>query len=51
MQLTYIEPGEKFSESEFIIKAAAETILQADGRNWIPVIVKEMGYIGILFDF
>lgn len=43
LKLSYIEPGEKFSESEFIIKAAAETILQADGRNWIPVIVKEIG--------
>ena len=41
--LSKIEPGEKFSKSEFIIKAAAETILQADGRNWIPIIVKEIG--------
>ncbi|MBN3891485.1 MAG: hypothetical protein HWQ43_20760 [Nostoc sp. JL31] len=43
LNLTAIEPGEKFSESEFIIKAAAESILEADGRNWIPVIVKEIG--------
>ncbi|MEH2421548.1 MAG: Rho termination factor [Nostoc sp.] len=43
LMLSKIEPGEKFSESEFIIKAAAETILHADGRNWIPVIVKEIG--------
>ncbi|MEH1892726.1 MAG: hypothetical protein V7K92_25865 [Nostoc sp.] len=43
LKLTDIERGEKFYESEFIIKAAAETILQADGRNWIPVIVKEIG--------
>ncbi|MEH2022249.1 Rho termination factor [Nostoc sp.] len=43
LKLTDIEAGEKFSESEFIIKAAAESILKADGRNWIPVIVKEIG--------
>ncbi|MEH2316042.1 Rho termination factor [Nostoc sp.] len=43
LKLTDIEPGEKFSESEFIIKAAAETVLEADGRNWIPVIIKEIG--------
>ncbi|MBN3885078.1 MULTISPECIES: Rho termination factor [unclassified Nostoc] len=43
LKLTEIKAGDKFSESEFIIKAAAETVLQADGRNWIPVIVKEMG--------
>ncbi|MEH2452160.1 Rho termination factor [Nostoc sp.] len=42
LKLTDIEPGEKFSESEFIIKAAAESILQADGRNWIPIIVKQI---------
>ncbi|MEH2233572.1 MAG: Rho termination factor [Nostoc sp.] len=43
LKLTDLKPGEKFSESEFIIKAAAESILEADGRNWIPVIVKEIG--------
>lgn len=37
-----IEPSENFSESEFIITAAAEAILQANGRNWIPVIVKQI---------
>lgn len=31
------------NESEFIIKAAAEAVLQTDGRNWVPVIVKENG--------
>jgi hypothetical protein len=40
--LKEIEPSEKFSESEFIITAAAEAILQANGRNWIPLIVKEI---------
>lgn len=40
--LKEIESSEKFSESEFIITAAAEAILQANGRNWIPLIVKEI---------
>ncbi|MEH2191901.1 MAG: Rho termination factor [Nostoc sp.] len=43
LKLTDIESGDQFSESEYIIKAAAESILQANGRNWIPVIVKEIG--------
>ncbi|MEG4961931.1 MULTISPECIES: hypothetical protein [unclassified Microcoleus] len=43
LPLAEIEPGEPCSESEFIITAAAEAILNAGGRNWIPVIVKETG--------
>lgn len=43
LPLADIEPGEQLSESEFMIKAAAESILQANGRNWIPVIVNEIG--------
>jgi hypothetical protein len=43
LPLADIEPGEEISESEFIITAAAETVLQAGGRNWIPAIVKEIG--------
>lgn len=43
LPLTDIEPGEQFSESEFIIIAAAEAVRQTGGRNWIPVIVKETG--------
>jgi len=30
-------------ESEFIINAAADTVLATDRRNWIPVIVQEIG--------
>jgi hypothetical protein len=30
-------------ESEFIVKAAADSIVESDGRNWIPVIVREVG--------
>lgn len=43
LPLESIEPSEKsFSESEFILNAAAEAVLQAEGRNWIPLIVKEI---------
>lgn len=43
LPLADIEPGELCSESEFIVTAAAEAVLQAGGHNWIPVIVKETG--------
>lgn len=43
LPLADIEPGEPCSESEFIITAAAEAVLQGGGHNWIPVIVKETG--------
>ena len=43
LPLADIEAGEPCSESEFIITAAAEAVLQAGGHNWIPVIVKETG--------
>ncbi len=42
LRLADIEPGEQSSESEFIINAAAEAVCGASGRNWIPVIVKEI---------
>ena len=41
LPLADIEPGEQITESEFILVAAADAVSQADGRNWIPVIVKE----------
>lgn len=43
LPLDEIASGEQFSESEFIITAAAEAVCQTGGRNWIPVIVKETG--------
>lgn len=43
LPLESINVEETTYESEFIIDAAAETILGTDGRNWIPVIVKETG--------
>jgi hypothetical protein len=41
LELAKIESAEPCSESEFIIAGAAETVLQANNRNWIPIIVKE----------
>ena len=42
LPLAAIEPGDKFSESEFLVTVAAEAMLQAGERNWVPVIVKEI---------
>ncbi len=42
LPLNQIESDEDFFESEFIINNAAEAVIQADGRNWVPLIVKEM---------
>lgn len=43
LKLSKIESTEPCSESEFIIAGAAEAVLQAGNRNWIPIIVKEKG--------
>ncbi|HEY9626510.1 MAG TPA: hypothetical protein V6C84_04345 [Coleofasciculaceae cyanobacterium] len=43
LPLESINVNEGTYESEFIINAAAETVLATDGRNWIPVIVQEVG--------
>ena len=43
LNLSKIESAEPCSESEFIIAGAAEAVLQAGNRNWIPIIVKETG--------
>ncbi|MDI9635829.1 Rho termination factor [Oscillatoria amoena NRMC-F 0135] len=43
LPLADIEAGEEFTASEFLINAAAEMVLQAGGRNWQPLIVKETG--------
>lgn len=37
-----IKPGEKFTTSDFILSGAVEAVLQAGGRNWLPLIVKEI---------
>lgn len=43
LPLADIQPGEPIDVPEFVIVAAAEALLKAEGRNWIPVIVKQTG--------
>lgn len=38
-----IEPGEAIEVPSFLIQAAAKSLVEAGGRNWVPVIVKEIG--------
>lgn len=42
LPLLDIKQAEYFSYSEFIITAAATAVLNTGGRNWLPVIVKEV---------
>ncbi len=37
-----IEPDEAIEAPSFLIQAAAKTLVEAGGRNWVPVIVKEV---------
>ena len=37
-----IEPGEPTEAHEYLIQSAAN-LLGPEGRNWVPLIVKEMG--------
>jgi hypothetical protein len=46
-QLMYLPLGKidseiEFTESEFILEAAVESVIKASGRNWIPLIVQEL---------
>ncbi len=43
LDLDEIDPGEGTDAPFFLITAAATALNQLGGRNWIPVIVKEMG--------
>lgn len=43
LPLESITAEEGFYESEFVVNAAAEAILNTDGRNWLPIVVKEIG--------
>ena len=43
LYLDEIDPGEGSNSSEFLIKASADLLNQKGGRNWIPIIVKEIG--------
>ncbi|MDJ0796985.1 MAG: Rho termination factor N-terminal domain-containing protein [Calothrix sp. MO_167.B12] len=38
-----INPGKGTDAPEFLIKSAARALMQSGGRNWVPVIVKEIG--------
>lgn len=38
-----INPGKGTDSPEFLIKASAKVLMEAGGRNWVPVIVKEIG--------
>jgi hypothetical protein len=38
-----IEPGEGMDAPEFLVKASAKALLELGERNWIPVIVQEVG--------
>ena len=42
LDLEIIEPGEIAKTSEYLITATANELSKTDGRNWIPLIVKEI---------
>ncbi|MEM9508470.1 MAG: Rho termination factor [Cyanobacteria bacterium P01_E01_bin.35] len=43
LDLELIEPNNKVVESEYLINATAQELSNYDARNWIPLIVKEIG--------
>ena len=43
LPLADILPGDPIEVPGFVITAAAEALLKANGRNWVPVIVKQTG--------
>jgi hypothetical protein len=43
LYLEEIQAGEPTEVHEFLIQGAAKAINEADGRNWIPLIVKQTG--------
>ncbi|MEM8675582.1 MAG: Rho termination factor [Cyanobacteria bacterium P01_G01_bin.67] len=43
LDLELIEPRNKVIESEYLINATAQELSNSDARNWIPLIVKEIG--------
>ncbi|MDJ0575778.1 MAG: Rho termination factor [Xenococcaceae cyanobacterium MO_234.B1] len=42
LDLEIIEPGNITNNSEYLINATAKELSNTDGRNWIPLIVKEV---------
>lgn len=43
LSMDSIKPSEGLNASEFLITASAQTLNRFGGRNWVPVIVKEIG--------
>ena len=43
LDLEIIEPNDVTDKSEYLINATAKELNNTDGRNWIPLIVKEIG--------
>lgn len=43
LPLEDIQPGEPTTAPEFVIAAAAEALVQAGSRNWVPLVVKQIG--------
>ncbi|HEY9858913.1 MAG TPA: Rho termination factor N-terminal domain-containing protein [Candidatus Obscuribacterales bacterium] len=43
LYLDSIQPGEATDAPEFLINAAANLLSQRGGRNWIPIVVREIG--------
>ena len=41
LDLEIIEPGKIINISEYLVNATAQELSNTDGRNWIPLIVKE----------
>jgi hypothetical protein len=42
LDLAIIEPGEVTKASEYLINATAKELSNTNGRNWIPLVVKEV---------
>jgi len=43
LYLEEIEPGEPVRMHEFLIKETAKAVSQAGDRNWLPIVVKQIG--------
>ena len=43
LYLDEIQPGDGTKATDFLIRATANTLKEKGGRNWIPIIVKEIG--------
>jgi len=43
LPLNDIDPGDRTNIPEFLLKATANLLKEKGGRNWIPVIVKDIG--------